>query len=125
MWTDNTFQPIDDNAPYTVPGGTQYPGNYDKNTIDELDCVTETEYPSDNTLVVLGFHINEEYIQVWDTRPKTEDELAADAINAARTEIRRLEAQVTQRRLRDAVLGVDNGWLAAQEVLITIQRAKL
>lgn len=44
---------------------------------------------------------------------------------AAMDEIARIEAQITNRRLRDAILGTDNGWLAAQEALIAIERAKL
>jgi len=50
-------------------------------------------------------------------KPITEAE--ADAIRfpaptvaqRAQAEILALEAQVTQRRLREAVLGIDNGWL--------------
>ena len=39
--------------------------------------------------------------------------------------ISRLEGQVTQRRIRDAISGSDNGWLVAQEVLIATERSKL
>lgn len=44
-----------------------------------------------------------------------------DALN----EITRLENQITERRKREAILGTDNGWLANQESLIAIERAKL
>lgn len=54
--------------------------------------------------------------------PPTAEELATQAIL---TEITHLEAQITPRRIREAVLGTDNGWLAAQEVLIETERAKL
>jgi len=40
-------------------------------------------------------------------------------------EIARLEAEVTARRIREATLGTDGGWLAAQDALIAIERAKL
>ena len=44
--------------------------------------------------------------------------------NAVR-EIGRLEGEVTQRKIREAILGIDNFWLAAQEALIEIERSKL
>ena len=42
-------------------------------------------------------------------------------------EINRLEAEITPRRLRDAVLGQENpvNWLASQESLINTERSKL
>jgi hypothetical protein len=40
-------------------------------------------------------------------------------------EIARLESEVTQRRLREATLGTDGGWLANQEALIAAERSKL
>ena len=39
--------------------------------------------------------------------------------------IHALESQVTPRRIRDAILGTDNGWLANQEALIAVERSKL
>lgn len=36
-----------------------------------------------------------------------------------------LEAEITPRRLREAVLGTDNGWLADKEAEIAIERVKL
>ena len=55
---------------------------------------------------------------------KAEWEAGASA-RAASAEIDRLESEVTQRRLREAALGTDDGWLAAQEALIAAERAKL
>lgn len=52
--------------------------------------------------------------------------LAGEGQRNALAEIERLEAEVTNRRLREAVLtqaGAD--WLAAQEALIAAERAKL
>lgn len=40
-------------------------------------------------------------------------------------EIARLESEVTPRRIREAVLGTDGGWLANQEALIAAERSKL
>tara|TARA_R110000803_G_scaffold438_1_gene1465 strand:+ start:349 stop:651 length:303 start_codon:yes stop_codon:yes gene_type:complete len=44
---------------------------------------------------------------------------------AAQLEIERLEAEVTPRHFREAILGTDGGWLAAQDALIAAERAKL
>ena len=40
-------------------------------------------------------------------------------------EIQRLEELITSRRLRDAIAGTDDGWLANQEKLIAVERGKL
>ena len=40
-------------------------------------------------------------------------------------QIKALEAQITPRRLREAVLGVDGGWLAQQEAAIVALREQL
>lgn len=40
-------------------------------------------------------------------------------------EIKKLEGEITQRRLREAILGTDNGWLAKQESLIANERKKI
>lgn len=39
--------------------------------------------------------------------------------------IKALEMKVTQRRLREAALGTDGGWLANQDALMAIERGKL
>ena len=45
---------------------------------------------------------------------------------AALAEIIRLEAEASKpRRIREALLGIDNGWLENQESLIVIERNKL
>ena len=36
-----------------------------------------------------------------------------------------LEAEITQRRLREAILGTDNDWLKNKEAEITSERGKL
>ena len=55
----------------------------------------------------------------------TEAELVEIATKNILAEVTRLESQITPRRIREAVLGTDSGWLAAQEALIAIERAKL
>ena len=41
------------------------------------------------------------------------------------SQIAELEAPVTQRRQREAILGIDNGWLADVNAQIIALRAKL
>ncbi len=50
--------------------------------------------------------------------------LASKHSRDAEKQIVRIEAQVTNRRLRDAVAGTENpkGWLSNQEALIAVQR---
>ena len=65
----------------------------------------------------------------------TAEETARDAEEAtwlseapardALAEIQRLEGEVDARRMREAVLGTDGGWLATQDALIAAERAKL
>ena len=89
----------------------------------ELDDMTAS--PTDNSLgVPTGFKIVDG-VQVWQYREKNAEELAEDIRNAALVEISKLEAQITPRRTREAILGTDNGWLTTQESLIAIERNKL
>lgn len=48
----------------------------------------------------------------------TEEELTKNTIAE-------LESQITQRRLREAILGLDNGWLASLESQIASLRVKV
>lgn len=42
-----------------------------------------------------------------------------------KSQIAELESQITQRRMREAVLGTDGGWLAQQDDAIAQLRSKL
>jgi len=76
MYTDETLTPIADNAPYVSADGTKYPPNFPKSEIPSLFQVTETTKPADTDAeIVTGFIIDEELVQVWQTRPSTEEEL--------------------------------------------------
>ena len=55
----------------------------------------------------------------------TATENSVTVVRNAMAEIERLEATVTQRRIRDAIAGTDGGWLANQESLIAEERSKL
>lgn len=60
-------------------------------------------------------------VLTYDAAGLAADEATATVLAA----ISSLEAAITPRRVREAVLGTDNGWLAGQEALIAIERAKL
>jgi len=79
MYTNANKDIIYDNAPYKGLDGTSYPAGFPKNEIAELSLVTEVAQPVDSTLVVTGFHIDANDTQVYDTRPKTAQELADEA----------------------------------------------
>lgn len=75
MYTDITLAPVSDHAPYVATDGTKYPGNFPKSEIPDLYPVVETPRPADTeTEAVTGFIINEDFIQVWQTRIRTEEE---------------------------------------------------
>lgn len=50
---------------------------------------------------------------------------ALSASDAIKEKIAELEAQVTDRRIREAVLGVDGGWLKEQDAKISALRSQL
>lgn len=127
LWTDSTLRPIYDNEVYTAPDGTKYPHNFPKSEIPwlsvvtevpALSVVTETPRPEDKNIVVTGFRINADHVQVWDTRLKTDQELFAEK----KSSIRELENEQTPRRIREAILGLDAGWLANLETEIALLR---
>lgn len=77
MYTDSTLTPIADHASYIATDGTKYPTNFPKSDIPELHPVTETPRPADTlTEAVTGFIIDEDFVQVWQTRIRTEEEQA-------------------------------------------------
>lgn len=53
------------------------------------------------------------------------DPAAADAADSVKQQILTLEATITPRRQREAILGIDNGWLADVNAQIVALRAKL
>lgn len=61
------------------------------------------------------------YKQVFVVEPISVEKYKAEV----KVAIAELEGQITQRRLREAVLGQDGGWLATQETKISDLRIKL
>ena len=53
------------------------------------------------------------------------DPVAAGAADSVKQKIATLEASITQRRQREAILGIDTGWLADVNAQIVALRAKL
>ncbi len=64
---------VNDNQSYIGESGIKYPWNYPKDTIQELTKVIETEEPT--KCVILGYHIDSTYTQVWDYREYNESEI--------------------------------------------------
>lgn len=63
-----------------------------------------------------------------DKKTITQDTATENSVTARKNimnEIQRLEELITSRRLRDAIAGTDDGWLANQEKLIAVERGKL
>jgi len=60
-------------------------------------------------------------------RAMTAGEIASRDSGAALAEINRLEAEMTPRRMREHALGIEEpvNWLADQDALIVLERAKL
>lgn len=85
MYADKNKNPVEDNQPYTSSDGIRYPANYPKDQIAELTKVALTAKPTDGTKIVTGFTINSSFIQVWNTRDKTTQELADDIAAAKAT----------------------------------------
>ena len=57
--------------------------------------------------------------------PILTDPPAPTAEQVILSQIAAIEATITQRRLREATLGTDNGWLSEQDAAIAALRAKI
>lgn len=77
MYTDSTLRIIKDNEAFQhADTGVKYPSNYPKEEIEGLYKVTESTRPNDtSTTKVTGFHINENYSQVWDVEQRSQEEI--------------------------------------------------
>lgn len=86
----------------------------------------EVEVPSDTVVrTVDGIHY---LLTAEEKAAEVEKDIAWELSlikRNAQMEIIRLEGLITPRRTREAILGVDNGWLVNQELLIKIERNKL
>jgi hypothetical protein len=112
-WINNITRRVfaDDDA-VVGTDGTMYSGTWDKSTIPDLVHVIRPPEPAG--MAVVGWRIGEDNLWVWITRDFT-----------AREKIGIIEQRITPRRIREAMLGADSGWLAAQEAQIAALRAEL
>lgn len=79
MYTNINLEVIQDNAHYTDSEGVKYPRNFPKDEIGELHKVTEAARPvNTETEITTGFIIDETYTQIWQTRPKTAEEITQE-----------------------------------------------
>lgn len=78
----------------------------------ELDGSQDSLIPSDFVLAT------EAQIQAIQNPQPTAEQ-------ALKTQIAVLESSVTPRRIREAVLGIDNGWLADIDAQVSILRSQL
>lgn len=102
MYTDSTLKPIYDNEPY-VHFSTliRYPANFPRDLIPALKVVTETVRPEDTlTHVVTGFHITDKFVQVWETRERTQEEQIAILASAKNEALVVIDAVAEQQRLK-------------------------
>lgn len=128
MWVykGDCSRPIGDDESFRDDVGTGYPGNWDKTTVPGMQEVVMTPEPVDPTRRTIGNSIKmikSIPTRVWVTEAVPEvQHNPNDAILLA---IRTIENEITQRRLREAVLGGDNGWLAAADAEIATLRSQL
>ncbi len=81
LYANENLEPVYEGQYYIGLNGTHYPANVPRTSIPNLHPVAETDRPTDPDLVVTGFIINSEFVQIWQTRTKNNAELAADLAN--------------------------------------------
>lgn len=131
LFTDSTKKPINPGDSYVAADGTQYPSSFPKEEIPGLTQVIETQPPVDDSVVVTGFYIDAANYQVWQTRPKTEEELRDALVSSLQNQIIQLESSVTDRRIREAlstdevIAAAGKAWISNVETQIASLRADL
>lgn len=126
LYVDPASKIVNEGDSYVGVDGTQYPPNFPKAEIPGLTQVVETQPPVDTALVVTGFYVDASNHQVWQTRPKTEEELKDELVSSLRMQIIELESSATARRVREAVLTEEGRlWLENLETQIAGVRVEL
>jgi hypothetical protein len=112
-WINNVTRSVfaDDDA-VVGTDGTMYSGTWEKSTIPDLVHVIRPPEPAG--VAVIGWKIGDDNVWVWITRDFT-----------ALEQIGIIEQRITPRRIREATLGTDNGWLSAREAEIAALREGL
>ena len=104
MWTDSTLKAIQDTDQYTAANGTTYPGDWPKETIPGLITVALTARPDETLVIVSGYHIDENYAQVWDTTPKSPEQIAAELVGAVQASVQKRLDEFARTREYDGIL---------------------
>lgn len=95
---------------------------YNKATHKIKMIAENSETPEDHTILAPPSDDHEWLVDQWIITPQKQAEIDRRALLV---EIELLEAQQTPRRIREAALGQDNGWLADLEAQIEILRLQL
>lgn len=126
LYVDPASKIVNEGDSYVGADGTQYPPNFPKAEIPGLTQVIETQPPVDSSLIVTGFYVDGSNHQVWQTRPKTAEELKDEQVSSLRMQIIELESSATARRVREAVLTEEGRlWLGNLETQIAGVRVEL
>lgn len=126
MYATQEKKIVQDYEAFEGKDGSRYPWNFPKQNITELHKVTETPIPTEENIVVTGYTVNDDFVQVWTTRQKTEEEKNKERTESIKSQICNIESTVTQRRLREAVLTEEGKqWLNAVEDQISTLRGQL
>lgn len=80
---------------------------------------------SEDSKTVIGEGESGNWLDLDDADPRVVAYVAQWWAESPRSKIARLEASVTDRRLREAVLGIDGGWLKGVSDQIATLRATL
>jgi hypothetical protein len=102
LWKQQDGTLVGDGSWVTGPDGTTYPPAWDKSTLTFLTPIQEVAQPSGPDIVVIGWHLDGT-TQVWDTRPKSQEELdneAAQTKNAHNAPIYSQLAAIDTKRIR-------------------------
>lgn len=124
-WITPDRKVIGDGDTYISADGTQYPGTWDKSGINELTHVERPAEPSDPTLAVVGWHVDDDNKWVWETVPvpqPTAEEILARAAVGLRGEAQFAldKSDVTVLRCVEAGVALPPDWVAYRQTLRAI-----
>jgi hypothetical protein len=128
MWVYNgdCSRLIGNDEAFRASDGTSYSGTWDKATVAGMQEVVLTPEPSRPGYRVTGNTV--EMIGGIPTRVWFEEPIppvVEDPNDAIKHAIFMAEQEITGRRIREAVLGMDGGWLSAKDAEIVTLRRQL
>lgn len=123
---------IEATSQFVAPDGTQYGADWDKSTIAGMVAVAESAPLNEDThefvsteIIMLGGVPTVKRVGRKLADTEIAARRAAERANVCKNAIRDIESRITQRRLREAILGLDNGWLMSKNAEIAALRAQL